>query len=228
MLCQSLVKNRRMTFQKCVEVKVGLHNEFQEPKDLKFFFCPTVMKYHEIKKAHKKNSNLPILQLWYNGNSQEPLKCLISGKCAFSIFPDLITGEYKQRFDCDFNHIRQYQDGACYSGVSKDKGVYGPSDIFRTYLLSESVYILYLVEFMTIIPVSREMHSYISQDSAKGHITLKNYKKEWWPWGLQSKDNFDNFCSKYDIHMDYFDFIDHLSNIEEPPIKENYWLRLKK
>jgi len=207
---------------------MGLHTIFEEPKDLKFFFRPTIMKPKEISKAHKKNSNLPILQLWYNGDPMEPLKCLITGKCAFSIFPNIATGENKMRFDCDFNHIRQYQDGYCASGISKDKGDFNPSDLFRSHFLHKPVYMMHLLEFMTMMPVSREIHSYINQDSAKSHITLKNYKKEWWPWGLQSKENFDMFCNKYNIDIDYDAFIDHLSDIEHPNIKYNYWLQLKK
>lgn len=195
---------------------------FAAPADLKFFFTPTVDKPGEIRKAKIKNLNLPVLQLWFNGDATKPLKCLISRKPAFSIFPDLVTGQKKQRFDCDFNHIRQFQDGRCFSGVSKDKGSIGPADIFRVYDLSLSKNKAFLVEFMTTMTVSTEIHSYISQDSAKGHITLANMKKQWWPWGLKNKKNFDSFCKKFDLKIDYDIFVERLSDINWPDVVDSY------
>jgi hypothetical protein len=196
--------------------------KFVAPEGLEFYFTPTKDTPGEIRKAVLKNTNLPILQFWFNGNSKTPLKCLVLSKPAFLNFRDLVTKKDKQRFDCDFNHIRQYQDGNCYSGVSKDKGDKSPSDIFRTYDLSKPVNKDFLVEFMTTMTVCTEVHSYISQDSAKGHITLTSMKKSWWPWGLKNKKNFDKFCEKFNIDIDYDAFIDRLSDINWPDIVESY------
>jgi hypothetical protein len=75
---------------------------------------------------------------------------------------------------------------------------------------------------MTTMTVCTEVHSYISQDSAKGHITLTSMKKSWWPWGLKNKKNFDKFCEKFNIDIDYDAFIDRLSDIGWPDIVESY------
>ena len=195
---------------------------FEAPAGLEFFFTPTKDTSGETSKAIYKNLNLPVLQYWYNGSPTAALKCLVSGKPAFSIFPDFVTKKPKQRFDCDFNHIRQYQDGDCQSGTSVDKNNIDPSGIFRSKDLSKKINKDYLVEFMTIMPVSREVHSYINQDSAKGHLTLTSFKKSHWPWGLKSKKNFDKFCEKYDLDIDYDTFIDRLSNINWPNIVNSY------
>lgn len=196
--------------------------KFVIPEGVEFYFTPTKESPSEIRKAVLKNINLPILQLWFNGDAKKPLKCLVSGKPAFSNFKDLITKKDKLRFDCDFNHIRQYQDGNCYSGVSKDKGDKGPADIFRGYDLSKSVNKEFLVEFMTTMTVCSEVHSYFSQDSAKGHITLVNVQKSWWPWGLKNKKNFDKFCEQFGLDIDYNVFIERLSDINWPDIVESY------
>jgi hypothetical protein len=195
---------------------------FETPTNLEFFFTPTKDTSGEISKAIFKNLNLPILQYWYNGSETKPLKCMISGKPAFSIFPDLISKKKKQRFDCDFNHIRQHQDGNSRSGNSIDKSGTDPSAIFRAKDLSGRFNKEYLVEFMTTMPVSREMHSYINQDSAKGDLTLTNFKKSWWPWGLRSKKNFDKFCEKFDLDIDYDTFIGRLSDAGWPNIVKSY------
>lgn len=197
---------------------------FNTPENLKFFFTPTANKKGEIRKANIKNLNLPVLQLWFNGSESEPLKCLITNKPAFSNFPDIVTGRKKQRFDCDFNHIRQFQDGRCHSGISLDKGSVGPSDIIRTYDLSLDKNKDYLVEIMTTMTISSEFHSYFSQDSAKGHITLTNLKKKWWPWGLKNEKNFNFFCKKFNLNLDYNSFISRLSDITWPDIVESYSL----
>lgn len=193
---------------------------FEIPQTLQYYFTPTKESYGEIRKAEIKNHNLPILQYWYNGNPIDPLKCLVTNQVGFMKFPDAVTGQEKQRFNIDYNHIRQYQDGNCRSGTSIDKSNYDPSAIVRGYRLDQHKH--YLVEMMTTMTVNTLIHSFITQDSAKGHIVLTNFQKDWWPWGLKTKKNFNTFCKTYDLKIDYKKFIDHLSSIESPPVIESY------
>ena len=103
------------------------------------------------------------------------------------------------------------------AGTSKDKGMYDPSHIFRSKRLNENP--ILLLEFMTIMPVSQEIHKYITQDSALNHITLANFDSKYWPWILQSKSNFDQFTNSFGLtEIDYNWFIDHLSDINQPTI----------
>lgn len=186
------------------------------------FFTPTRYdKTGELGKARYKNHNLPILQFMYNGNKLEPLKCVITKKLGWVDFPCILTKEPKSRFDIDFNHIRQKQQGKAVAGNSLDKNGCDPSAVFRSKRLDEHP--MLLLEFMAIMPISQEYHRYVTQDSALGHVTLKNFPKKYWPWVLRNKTNFNRFCRKYKIHnhitnLTYEWFIDHLSNINHPPL----------
>ena len=176
--------------------------------------------YQEDRKAQIKNHNLPILQHMYMGDNTAPLKCLITQTPGFIKVNDFVTGNSKLRFRLDFNHIRQRASIKSHAGHSVDKGPRVPSGIFRETKFNDGFNEKrYLFEFMTIIPVCTEYHSYISQDSAKGDITLQNFKKEYWPWVLQTKKNYNIFCNTYDIGgIEYEQFVDHLSHIEYPSI----------
>jgi hypothetical protein len=194
--------------------------EWKPALPLKHFFKPTRLdRVAEIRKAKIKNHNLPILQYMYNGDPLEPLKCMITQREGWVDFPCLLTKSKKQRFNIDFNHIRQRQQGKSVPGNSIDKCAYVPSGVFRCKYLDKSPEML--IEFMCIMPVSQEVHNYITQDSALGHITLDHFAKKYWPWVLQNKKNFNAFCKKYDlIGLDYEFLIDHLSDIKYPSIHE--------
>jgi len=175
--------------------------------------------YQEDRKAEIKNYNLPILQYMYMGNCDTPLECLITKTPGFIAVNDFVTGRQKTRFRLDFNHIRQRASENRHAGHSVDKGSRVPSGIFRETRFDNDL--RYLFEFMTIMPISTEYHSYISQDSAKGNITLTNFKKEYWPWVLQSKKNYNDFCGDYNLNgVKYEEFIDHLSHIHYPSIND--------
>ena len=176
--------------------------------------------YGEDRKAQKKNHNLPILQFMYMGDADTALTCLVTGTPAFVEWPCLVQGRPLRRFRLDFNHIRQQQSGNRVAGTSLDKSTYGPSDIFRTVELDDTRRVRDLVEFMTMIPVCTEYHSYISQSSSYGDITLENYPKDQWPWHLKSRRNFAKFTKQFRLEwIDYRDFIDHLSSIDHPPVR---------
>lgn len=180
--------------------------------------------YQEDRKAEIKNHNLPIIQYMYMGSRDTPLTCLVSKTPAFTVTKDFGNpGKTKTRFRIDFNHIRQRCTFTRHAGVSLDKGSRIPSGIFReTRFDSDYVsHATYLIEFMTIMPVCTEVHSYISQDSAKNHVTLQSFERHEWPWVLQSAKNFNQFCKDLDIKgLNYDRFIDHLSNIEHDPLHE--------
>ena len=200
------------------------------PTNLKYYFTPTRLdRPDEIRKAVIKNYNLPILQYWFHGNKKTTLKCLITKTLGFIKFPDIVTGQQKQRFLLDFNHIRQKQSGNNVAGTSIDKGKYPPSDIIRGFRLDQKTN--ELIEMMTTMPIHCMYHSFISQDSQKANITLNNFKKSWWPWGLKNKKNFDKFCKEYNIsNISYHKFIKALSNIKdsEYPIVKQWQLGLLK
>jgi hypothetical protein len=186
--------------------------------------------YAEDRKAKIKNHNLPILQYMYMGSRDTPLACLVSKTPAFVTTPDFGNpGQTKLRFRIDFNHIRQWSSDTRQSGTSLDKGTRIPSAIFRDARFDSDLvhHAEYLIEFMTIMPVCTEMHSYISQDSAKNNITLTSFDTSMWPWVLQSAENFRQFCGDLDIPgLDYHAFIDHLSDIDHPPLQDRLkWSR---
>ena len=181
-------------------------------------FKPTNISNNETSRARNKNKNLPILQMMYNGDEREPLVCKISGQPGWVDFPCLVTSNIKTRFNIDFNHIRQESKGNGRAGNSLDKNNNSPSDLFRgQYLLTKPIC---MFEFMTMMPVSQEVHAYISQDSAIGNITLTNFNKKYWPWVLADGANYERFINKYKIKtsITYDWMIDHLSSIEHPSL----------
>jgi hypothetical protein len=183
-----------------------------ETERLPYYFTPTNPNLRgECRKAKRKNENLPVLQELYHGDPRHPLSCVITGEVGFSNHPDLLTKEPKQRFEIDFNHIRQRARSGRQSGDSADKWKNHPSEIWRTVDLANSPWDL--IEFMCIMPVSKRAHHWITQDSAMGDIVLTNFDRKHWPWHLQSRQNFDHIVNKYHLGLDYDWFIDHLSNI---------------
>lgn len=182
-------------------------------------FVSTKPGTREDSKAKYKNLNLPFLQEIYHGDPATPLSCLISQQPAFMLWDCLITGNQKNRFTTDFNHIRQRATPNKSSGISVDKGRYGPSEIFRQTSIKDSMYDL--IEFLTIMPTNSLIHSFISQDSQIGNITLQSYNQKYWPWHLQSQTNWDKLAKKYKFNfIQYSDFIDHLSNIDYPNVRD--------
>ena len=180
--------------------------------------------HSENRKASIKNHNLPILQYLYMGSRDAPLACLITKTPAFIETKDFGNiDSTKVRFRLDFNHIRQKPTDKCHSGVSLDKCTRAPSAIFRETRFDDD-YVQnseYLIEFMTIMPICSEMHSYISQDSAKNAITLKSFDHNEWPWVLQSEENFNQFCKDLNLPgLNYKQFIEHLSDIDQPPLQQ--------
>ena len=196
-----------------------MNSLYLSDKKLPYQFTPTIMKSNEIRKARIKNHNLSILQYIYNGHELKPLRCLLSNTTGWKNVPDRITGEDKIRFNIDFNHIRQEQLGKKGAGNSKDKNKkYQPSGIFREYKLDKPKNKMYLIEFMTIMPISQEHHDYISQDSALGNLSLHNYTIDEWPWFLETEQNFNDVCKRYKLEFKYDWFVDHLSEIHYPSI----------
>ena len=197
-----------------------LNKLFELPKDFLMMFESTKPGAHgEDRKARIKNHNLPILQHMYMGDPAEPLRCAMTGTPAFVAWPCVVRGSHMQRFRIDFNHIRQRALANKQSGISVDKGRYDPSHLFRTYELDSHWYKSTLIEFMTIMPVSTEYHSYISQSSSYGDIVLNNFDRKTWPWHLRSKKNFNSFAKQYGLeHLDYALFIDHLNDIDQPSV----------
>ena len=178
--------------------------------------------YQEDRKAEIKNHNLPIIQYMYMGSRDTPLGCVVSKTPAFAITKDYGNpGQTKRRFRIDFNHIRQRCTYNRAAGISLDKGVRLPSGIFReTRFDSDFVkHARLLIEFMAIMPVCTEVHTNITQDSQKNHITLNSFEQHEWPWVLQSAKNFNQFCNDFDLgDFNYDQFIDHLSDIDHAPL----------
>lgn len=191
-------------------------------------FTPSSNTSGEIKKARIKNSNLPFLQFMYYGNPCTPLQCLITGRYGWVLGKDYGDQKPKKRFRIDFNHIRQKCNESRTSGVSLDK-CDTPSGLFRECYLDPNyknrVYStkkrqrkreLDVLEFISIMPVCSEEHSFISQDSSKHDLVLTNFDKSTWAWCLKNSKNFNetkDFLGIKHYDVDYDFIIDHLSHI---------------
>jgi len=202
------------------------------------YFTPTLETSGEISKARIKNANLPFLQMMYNGDPLEPLRCLITGRLGWLDVPEFGTGVNKKRFILDFNHVRQRVTQSRQAGTSVDKGSFGdPSGWWRTRYLDpehrgpnyrywhrQRDRELDVFEFITIMPITSEMHSFVTQDSAKNNLTLQDFNKQSWAWCLQNEDNFNTIKEYFNIehfaHVTYEWLIDHMSNIEYSSIRQ--------
>lgn len=177
--------------------------------------------YKENRKADIKNYNLPILQFLYHGDSTIELHCLLTKEPAFVNVPNWATGDDKRRFRIDFNHIRQKCNELRQGGKSLDKMGLDPSALFREKRLDYPGHQTYLLEFLAIMPITTEQHSYITQDSAKHDITLNCFPKYSWPWALRSESNWKRTCARYNIMgISYREWIGHLSSTEAAPLHE--------
>lgn len=193
-------------------------------------FKPTAATSSERRKAHYKNLNLPILQHWYHGDPQQTLTCSLTGTPGFLEDRDRVTGEPVMRFRLDFNHIRQQNrfllglTKTKSPGISVDK-TRDPSSIFRSQDLSLARNRMQMLEFMTCNLVSVEQHKYITQDSSKNHVSLDHFPESTWAWGLQTRDNFDEFQQRYwgDRLVDWEEFVDLLRDPLAPP----FWHRFQ-
>jgi hypothetical protein len=219
---------------------INLLNKKSQTFELKEKFSPTSEGKGEIRKAVIKNSNLPFLQLMFNGDPLKPLKCLITGRYGWDHGTEYGTGLPKVRFCIDFNHIRQQCNDSRTAGLSLDK-YETPSSLFRGSYLSPAYKNREygydsrqrqrerdVFEFICIMPVSIEAHSFITQDSAKHDIVLTNFEKKTWAWCLQNEKNFEKtkefFGLQFYNNVTYDFIIDHLSNIHYDGIRD----RLKK
>lgn len=188
-------------------------------------FHATSFTYQEIRKAHIKNLNLPILQYLYGGDPLKPLQCALGKTPAFADFPCIVRKVPINRFRIEFNHIRQALRPGKQAGDSLDKNpTYGPSGIFRAKPLERNQNIQDLLEFMCMMPVSSEAHGDINQSSAYGNITLMHYNHHQWPWVLQSQNNFQQFvdwigaAQSIGVTRDWL--VDHLSSVHYPNIRD--------
>lgn len=198
-------------------------------------FTPTARLSGEIRKARIKNANLPFLQYMYHGNAETPLHCLITKQHGWVHRNDYGTGVQKSRFRLDFNHIRQKCNNQRTAGTSVDK-YESPSSLFRgsyfdpayqngdyAYQTRQKQRERDVFEFMCIMPICSEEHSFISQDSAKSDIVLTNFPKKTWAWCLQNTENFEKTKQFFGIHyykeIDYKFIIDHLSDINHKDIR---------
>lgn len=196
--------------------KFNQWKEMAESADLSYWFSPTIFVPPEMGKAYYKNANLPILQFIYNGDPQEPLKCMISGTPGFewTINYGHLT-ERKLRFNIEFNHVRQRKTDSRSGGISVDKSE-SPCQIFRRTVLTRNL--LFIAEFLTIMPVSPLYHSHITQDSQISDIILDSFPKENWIWALRTPENWKQVCERFEIELDYQWFIDHMNDINAEPI----------
>jgi hypothetical protein len=189
-------------------------------------FQPTCDRSGERRKAHYKNLNLPALQHWYHGDPNCELHCLLTKQPGWCQHQDWGTGQATLRFRLDFNHIRQQNrfllnlTKTKSPGVSVDK-TRDPSSLFRSQDLSLWQNRMSMIEFMCCQTVTTEQHKYITQDSAKSHMSLTNFPRETWAWGLQSRENFESFQQTLWQHtpIDYDQFIAML----EDPLARPYY-----
>jgi len=150
----------------------------------------------EVKKAQIKNWNLPILNFIYNGDPNEPIKCMVLGELGFVKRKRRNIDQEHWAFVLEFNHICQkFIYGTTGKSIHKDNGE--PSDLIRRYYLTDKWE--YLDELLKCIPLSRREHDFITNDSQYGDIDLSCFEIEEWPWVIRCRENYEFFLAVFDI-----------------------------
>ena len=174
---------------------------------------------NEDRYARIKNYNLPILNYMYMGDCDTMIKCLESGIDAFTDRYCYVKKQYVKTFTIEFDHIRQKYNKKSTNAHSIDKHKkLAPSQIFRGFELDIIKNRFKLIEMMCIWPLSTQMHSYKTNSSQYGDIVLSDISTSKWPWHLKSRSNFNQFCNKFDLQLQYDTFIDQLCDINVPNI----------
>jgi len=168
--------------------KYGADNSYYQPSN------PNLID--ECSKAYYKSLNLPILNLIYNGDPYELIKCMISKEPGFIKRKKRTTGEMCYAINFEFNHICQkFKSGNVGTSIHKTTS---PSDLIRGICITENL--KYLDELIKCIPLSKREHGFITNDSQYGDIDLSNFENHEWPWVIRCRENYEFFLAVFDIN----------------------------
>jgi hypothetical protein len=188
------------------------------------WFTPSSDTVRESARALRKNYNWPILSRIFFGDRRAEMRCIISGAPAWRtvrIRTGERRGETRRFLSLEFNHIRQYWDGPGAGAGRSIDSTGSPSGFYRDRELDrgDERAKRILLEFMAVIPVDKVQHAAITADSQLGHITLRDYTRDEWPWAIRNSRNFNEICREFGIRgVGYRNFRDHLSDITAPPL----------
>ena len=205
------------TFFEMEGVEVTVNNRKTPKKERMTRFVATKDTCGERAKAAYKNSNSKLLARMYYGDEDEELHCLITGEPGWKVWPCIVEGEDKLRFQIEFDHIRQRKNlEKTAVGISVDKigGKKSPSAMFR-----QPLSIIDLIEFACMIPIDASYHKHITQTSYNYDILLHHYSV--WPWHLRSEEDFKAMWDQYNIkNFTHAALVEHLNDIDAKPIRE--------
>lgn len=183
----------------CTYYKELLHiNEFAARKNEKgglSFSSLSLKGDNERSKLRVKSFNdinYPLMRLWFNGDENEKLKCLVTGKILEDITEmNESIGQLRTYNLFQLHHILTIL------GLSVHKI---DVDIQPSYLLGKRDLTLPenkadLVDLMNTVCICPDEHDKVhcsSRQSDLGYWDARNAR----PWGLKSEDNFRYFCNK--------------------------------
>ena len=146
-------------------------------------FVPSNNSYNETKRAEIRTENFKLLTDMYYGPDGE-MKCIESGSPAFVDNP-YSSGQPK--FDIQWDHIREYR--ASVDKTYQFGGYFAGSWLHR---YPEKTF-----EFVGCQPLSQLMHSCKGIYAKQHAFSLKDVNNR--SFILQSKENYQWFCDKYDF-----------------------------
>lgn len=152
-------------------------------------------------KAQFREHNIPILREMHEGNKDTPLRCKFTGALVEDIKIKWRNGEMDRGNSYDFHHI------LVDNGISVHKTL-APGEILRNYRLDQPKNRDKLIDFMRTVVTDRGHHNVIHRTLTQG---IERYYIKQRPWVLKNKRNFNKFCKKYNLLLNYEDFILELS-----------------
>lgn len=147
--------------------------------------------------------NYPIFRYWFNGDENAPFKCLVTGEILEKITEyNHSIGEHRTFNLFDLHHILTVHK----QSVHKQDTTMQPSNILDGKDLTLREHKHHLIDIMNTVCISPNEHD-------KVHCSSKVSDIKYWqarnavPWGLQSKENFDAFCNRMNLNLDYDKFV---------------------
>lgn len=176
----------------------------------------------------RQNANLKELRYIWNGDVNKPIVCSLTKQMGLLEVNGFNSEESDTVMNFDVDHIVTTPNGMG-AGISRDKNNHSPSTLLREKWLKYEQHIV--VEMMTCWPLLMVVHKHKTMSSLKEPHSLSTFRKEYWTWCLQSEDNFESVCEKYELwrggaNPDTFNykwFIEHMMDPYKPSITAAYY-----
>lgn len=207
---KKIVEHAEAVYKYCTYYKCYLNiNEFSavKGKDNLIFSSLSLRGDNERSKKRVKefnDINYPIMRLWFNGDPNKKLECLVTGKILEDVteFNESI-GEHRTY---NLFHLHHILTVFGYS-VHKIDTTIQPSYLLGKRDLRSDDQQPHLIDLMNTVCIGSDEHDKVHCSSRQSDIKYWSGTRNALPWGLRSKDNFNHFCNLLKLDLQYDKFV---------------------